>query len=318
MREARRLAAAGALSEGSGVHDDGTLVEGLLDGLLSAVLPEPPGPVDAVARALEAHREHARAWYGDLIGPLGVPASAAGPLVDALRSSDHGLPIVLLGPWPTGPAEPMHGPRAQLLDDDRVQLTGVELSMPPAVTPAEAARLALADLDIAAGAWLRIPPDPSWIDAVAVIAEDGAERAALELPASTGPADCDRLAAVVQALVSRGRGFCVVVPPGAAAIDLITHDSAFGLLNLICAVGSAIEAAIEPAAASVQAGLGGEQARLSGLLADTGAGVIQQARRIGPRDAAAIRGLLDRVSCGSIRALIGDLEAAGLIVADVA
>src|SRR5215203_5437809 len=97
MHEVRRLPGQGTPADD--VHDDGTLVDGLLDGLLSDVAPEPPAPLDAVPRAIEAHREHARAWYGDLIGPVGVPAAAVGQFVESLRPSDHALRMVLAGPW---------------------------------------------------------------------------------------------------------------------------------------------------------------------------------------------------------------------------
>ena len=326
MHEVRRLPGPGPLGDEIQPHrrDDGTLVDGLLDGLLSDVVPQPPGPLDAVARALEAHREHARAWYGDLVGPLSVPAAAVGQLVDALRSSDHAMRVVLMSPW-NGPAEGrMQAGRAQLLDDDRVELAGVELSLAPAPTPASAAVRTLADLDVSAPAWLRIPAAPSWIEALDEIENASygltlcAERVALVLPAAADGAAHQGVAAMIQSLASRKLSFCIVGQPGEAPIDLVTSGSAYGLLNLLCAVARAAEGA----GASDGAVIGDIAARLSQLttlLGDTDSeAVIDEARRIGPAAAAATRALFDRVSCGSVRALVGDLEAAGLIVPDVA
>lgn len=305
MPDVRRLPGPGAPdADGYPVPLDGTLAVGLLDGLLSGVVPEPPAPLDAVARSVEAHREHARAWYGDLIGPLGVPAAAAAQLTDALRSSDHGMPVVLIGPGPDVPDELMRAARAQLLDDDRVELAGVEQAMVAGPAPRAAAERTLAALDVSGTAWLRVPADPDWIEALDVVADDGAERIALVLPATLGTSAHNRVAAMIQSLVSRNLPFCLVPEPGAAPVDLVTGDAAYGLLNLLCATGTAIE---------------GHQGRLAEQLGQTDSAIIiEDARRITPQSAAAIRSLVDRVSCGSVRALIGDLETAGLIVPDVA
>jgi len=329
MHEVRRLPAAqGPNAPGDDLHDDGTVVEGLLDGLLSDVLPEPPGPLDAISRAVEAHREHARAWYGDLIGPLSVPAAAAAGLAQALRPNDHGMRLILRGPAGVSGAEPeelMRGARAQLLDDDRIELSGVEIDLLPAPSTEEAAQRTLDGLDASAPAWLRIPPDTDWLEALDVIVEDGAEHVALLLPhpqaGALTRAEHTALASMIQALASRSLRFCLIDPagaPGTGGIDLVTGPSGYGLLNLLCAIGSAAEAAAVDDAAAI-ADSAARLAHVAGLLGETSAEtVIEEVRRIGVTRAAAIRGLLDRVSCASIRALIGDLEAAGLIVPDVA
>jgi hypothetical protein len=320
MHEVRRLPGSGPAGDDgpSDLRDDGTLVEGLLDGLLADFVPEPPGPLDFVARALEAHREHARAWYGDLIGPLGVPAVTTPQLVDALRPSDHAMRMVLLGPWGEAPEEWMRGARAQLLDDDRIELAGVEFGMAVASSPAGAAEKTLAGLDVSGPAWLRVPADPGWIEALDVIAQDGAERVALILPDVAEDSAHSRLAAMIQSLVSRNLSFCLVGAPGAIPIDLVTSDSAYGLLNLLCAAGRAVEAA----AVGDLAAIGDNAARLAhlaGLLGQTDSEtIIEESRRIGAEGAGAIRSRLERISCGSVRALVGDLERAGLIVPDVA
>jgi hypothetical protein len=300
---------------------DGPLAESLLDGLLAGVLPEPPGPLDAVARAVQAHRDHRRSWYGDLIGPLGVPAACAVQLVDALRPTDHALPMVLLGPWSpqetalrTGVRvaqqdldELMRAARAQLLDDDRIALTGVELGLAQAPSPALAAELTLAELDVAAPGWLRVPADARWVDALDVIAADGAEHVALVLPnrAEDGADGNQHLATLIVAVVARGLRFCLVDPPGGLGIDLVTSGSAYGLLNLLCAVHEAVDGAEPAQVAAVLA-----QARPEEL--------TRAARALSPGNAAGVRRLLDRVACASVRALVTDLEATGLIAPDVA
>src|SRR5882724_10202622 len=82
---------------GAALAGSGPVVEPLLDDLLSDLVPAVAAgaPTDPVARALAEHRDHHRAWYGDLIGPLRVPASATEALLAALLPGDHALPIVL-------------------------------------------------------------------------------------------------------------------------------------------------------------------------------------------------------------------------------
>src|SRR5689334_3999655 len=82
---------------GSDHPGTGPVVEPLLDGLLADVVQDDP------ERSLSAHRDHRRAWYGDLVGPLWVPVSATEQVIYALHTSDAGLPVVLsTGPAPDG------------------------------------------------------------------------------------------------------------------------------------------------------------------------------------------------------------------------
>jgi hypothetical protein len=292
------------------------LVEGLLDGLLSDRLPEPHVPpawpgtrpaVDeaaagrAVAAGLADHRGHRRAWYGDLVGPLLVPALSAALLSPVLAKGDIGVPAVLLAPRDrTGDdlADAMRAARAQLLDDDRVELVGVELPF-GAGEAAEAARTALDELDLTVPAWFRLPADAAWLPALDVVADDGVEHLSLELPP---PAEgFEELAVTLHGLVTRGRAFAA--GGTVAGPQLVTTADAHGLLNLLVAVDHVLGGAAPDQVAAVLASTDPER-------------VIADAVRI--EAVAAVRDRLARVTCTSVRTLVEDAETAGLIAPEVA
>src|SRR4051794_12501771 len=167
----------------------GPVVPALVDGLLLAA-----GPVDA-------RREQARAWYADLAGPLLLPASATAALQQDLTGADVGLRITLVAePGPGDPAGllTLREARNLLLDDDRVELTGVHVPLPPGAVPGDpgdAVRALLAELDFTVPTWLEVAPEPGWRAALEALAADGAERLAGRLPGageaagpSAGPA----------------------------------------------------------------------------------------------------------------------------------
>src|SRR3954451_6193184 len=100
----------------------GPVVASLVEGLLLA-------PAQAALR-----REQARAWYADLLGPLLVPASGVAGLQDELTAADVGLQVALVAePGPGDPAGllTLREARNRLLDDDRIELTGVHVPLPP-------------------------------------------------------------------------------------------------------------------------------------------------------------------------------------------
>src|SRR5690242_2289890 len=150
---------------GAGPFGTGLVVEPLLDDLLSDFVPAVPtvagaaseAGAGAVAQAVAVHRDHHAAWYGDLIGPLRVPASATTAVLAALRPGDHALPIVLT---PDPAADDLLGrlrtARSLLLDNHRVELVGIELPFAAADSAADAARRALDALDFTVPAWFMV------------------------------------------------------------------------------------------------------------------------------------------------------------------
>jgi hypothetical protein len=288
----------------------GPVVEPLLDDLLSDLVPAVPtidGDVaeagsGAVARALAEHRDHHAAWYGDLIGPLRVPASATIALLAALRPGDHALPIVLTpDPVSEDLLAGLRAARALLLDNHRVELVGVELPFAAADSAAEAARRALDALDFTVPAWFMVKAEPGWEGAFDVLAQDGAERLALYLPDPAEAGVFAGVATVLRALIDRELPYAVTDGIG----GLVTSAAGHGLLNLLGATRAALN--------------GAETSELATILAETQVLPLASAmRRMSDADAAIVRAFLPTVSGPSIRELVQDLEAEGLIEPDAA
>jgi hypothetical protein len=284
---------------GAGLSGAGPVVDPLLDDLLSAAVPALPAgwPADPIGQAVAVHRDHQSAWYGDLLGPLRVPASATEAMLAALLPSDAGVPIVLL---PDLGSEDLLGrlraARSLLLDNHRIELVGVELPFAAADSAADAARLTLEALDFTVPAWFIVPAGPGWEPAFDVLAEDGAESIALVLPPPGSPDVFASVAAVLRALIDRELPYSIT----GGVTTLVTSPAGHGLLNLLCATRAALN--------------GAEATELAGILAETSADPLASAaRRMSEADAAIVRAFLPTVAVPSIRAMIDALELEGLI-----
>jgi hypothetical protein len=289
---------------GAGLAGSGPVVEPLLDNLLSDTAPEvaADGPAGPVARALTEHRDHQLAWYGDLIGPLRVPASATVALLGALVPGDHALPIVLIpDPASDDLLAKLRIARSLLLDNHRVELVGVELPFAAADTAADAARLALHALDFTVPAWFMVPAVPGWEPAFDVLAQDGAESVSLRLPEPRSLDVFASVAVVLRALIDRELPYAV----SAGVIGLVSTSDGHGLLNLLCATRAALN--------------GAEASELAGILAEPSPDPLASAaRRMSEADAAIVRAFLPSITCPSIRDMIDALEGEGLITPDAA
>ena len=284
---------------GAGLLGVGPVVEPLLDNLLSATVPALPAgwPAAPIEAAVAGYREHRSAGFGDLLGPLRVPASATEAMLAALQPGDHALPIVLL---PDLAAEDLLGrlraARSLLLDNHRVELVGVELPFATADSAADAARLTLEALDFTVPAWFIVPAGPGWEPAFDVLAEDGAESIALLLPP---PASVDvfaTVAAVLRALIDRELPYSVT----GGITRLVGSPAGHGLLNLLCATRAALN--------------GAEAGELSAILAETSAEPLASAaRRMSEADAAIVRAFLPTIAVPSLQGMVDALELEGLI-----
>jgi hypothetical protein len=311
-----------------GASDDpgnGPVVDTLVDGLLGDVVPvaAATGPTgvagvvggDAVARpavaeAVAAHRDHRASWYGDLLGPMRVPASSVADVVAALVPRDHALPVMLVAPSVPGalldpradPLAELHAARALLLDDRRIEVVGVELPLPGGLEPAAAARRALAALDVSVPAWFVVPPDVRWLPALDVLAEDGAESVALHVVA--GGAEGSGVAGAA-AVLRRAVDLDVAVAATSGELPVVTEDSGCGLLNLLCAVRAALNGASPEEVTAVLACRRPEP-------------LCSAARRMSDADAAVVRAFLPVVTTPSVREAVAELESLSLIAPDAA
>jgi len=306
-----------------GASDDpgtGPVVDTLVDGLLGDVVPVPAavGPAgvvggDTVARppvadAVAAHRDHRASWYGDLLGPMRVPAAPVADVVAALLPRDHALPVTLVVPSVPGavldpqvdPVAELHAARALLVDDDRIEVVGVELPLPGGPEPAAAARRALAALDVSVPAWFVVPPDVRWLPALDVLAADGAESVALHV-GSGADADVAGAAAVLRRAVDLD----VAVAATSGELPVVTEDSGCGLLNLLCAVRAALNGASPEEVTAVLACRRPEP-------------LCSAARRMSDADAAVVRAFLPLLTTPSVREAVAELESLSLIAPDAA
>ncbi|MGZ4626829.1 MAG: hypothetical protein ACXV3S_11180 [Kineosporiaceae bacterium] len=261
---------------------EGPVVDTLLEGLLLAAGFAPDS------------RRHARAWYADLLGPLLVSAGATAALQDDLEAADHGLRIALVAePGPGDPAG-LHGlreARNRLLDDDRLELTGVHLLLPADVPPDAGVHALLGDLDFTVPAWIELTPAPGWEPALAALAADGAERLAVRLPPDGESAH--GVARVLRGAVDRDLSLRVVGAGPAAATTR-------GALAALCGVRAALN--------------GAEAPEIAAILAEQDLTPLSAAlRRMSEADAAVARVFLDGVVVAGIDGVVGDLTALGLI-----
>lgn len=300
-----------------GASDDpgtGTVVDTLVDGLLGDVVPVPAvaGVADSdtvaiarphVADAVAAHRDHRASWYGDLLGPMRVPASSVPDVLAALVRRDHALPVTLVlppvpasGPGGGDPLAELHEARALIIDDDRIEIVGVELPLPAGPEPAGAARRALAALDVSVPAWFVVPPDVRWLPALDVLAEDGAESVALHVGDDVAGA---------AAVLRRAVDLDVAVAATSGDLPVVTDDTGCGLLNLLCAVRAALNGASPEEVTTVLACRRPEP-------------LCSAARRMSDADAAVVRAFLPVVTTPSVREVVADLESLALIAPDAA
>jgi hypothetical protein len=261
-----------------GASDDpgtGTVVATLFEGLLTD------------AGSLAAHREHRRAWYGDLVGPLVVPATAVADLQEQLAAADHGLAVLLVGDL-----DGLREARDRLLDDDRVELVGVELVGRQLAGAqlgggAEATAGVLAALDFSAPAWLGLPLGQGWEEALDAVADDGAEFVAVRADEPT-----DVLAAFVRRAVDLDVSF-----------RLVGDGAADRWIAVLCAVRAALNGAETPEVRTV-------------LAEQRPAPLVSALRRMSDADAAVARAFLAGVTVDDVRACVDDLVAQGLVDPD--
>ncbi len=216
-------------------------MSGLALGLIDDAAMFPPGNAplrDAVA-ASYARRDTVQAGA---VGPLLVPASA----VEDLRSHadpDQMLDIALIGD--TG-IEGLSAARDALQNDTWIELHQVEVRVPETGSPEDAVRAILGQLSFTVTTYLELPLDDSVTKTLAVLADDGAERAKFR----TGPfavPSAEALAAAICAAVSSGVRFKLT---GGLHHALPTHDAEsgqhhHGFLNTLAATSLAVSGATE-------------------------------------------------------------------------
>lgn len=219
------------------------LVASLLDD--AAIFP--PGNA-AMADAVPAHRAHVDRWYGDLLGPFVCATSRVPQLLEAVAARPSDGPqalapmrVVLVADNGTLGVEQA---RNLLLDDDRVELVGLEVALPQDGDPATFAHHVLDALAFAVPAAIEIPYVPGWEAALDVLAADGAERAKFRTggPVAAAIPAPERLAAQLSAAVERRVPFKLTAGlhhalRGTEQTDGVPHH---GFLNVLAATATAV------------------------------------------------------------------------------
>jgi hypothetical protein len=277
-------------------------MEGELPGLPGASADAGEGPVvsallDTLLLAegtLDSARDASRAWYADLVAALLVRADGVQRLQEQLVPGDLGLRIVLLAQ--PGPGDPtgllgLREARNRLLDDDRVELTGAHVVLPPGQLATGGVDDLLAELDLTVPAWVEVTPSGGWQGALDALAADGAEHLAVRLPADAG-----------------GTGDVAALLRRAVDLDLTLRVSGAGsggastleLLAALCAVRAALN--------------GADTAEIAAVLAERRVAPLASAsRRMSDADAAVTRAFLDAVVVPDAERAALDLAALGLV-----
>jgi hypothetical protein len=254
----------------------------------------------AVTDAVAAHRGHRAADHGVLVGPLLAAVSRLGAVLDALDAAPTIEPLDLVLVADTGLVAAAEA-RAILLDDDRVELTGLAVVLPPDAPLGEATRLTLETLDFALPAAIAVPPAADWHDAFDVLAADGAERVGFRAAGtSTAPLVPDaELAAFVRAAVDRSLPFTVTAGLRRAvrAADAVTGLEEHGFLNVLAATAAAID--------------GRAESDVAALIAERDGVVLL--RVLAAADPTAVRRRFTSFASPSIDDAVADLHALGML-----
>jgi hypothetical protein len=209
--------------------------------------PRPPGLLDALlddllddAGPLDRHRDVLADERRDLVAALVVPAStdSTNALVEGLRPGDAGIRVVLAA----RSIDDLRAARTPLLDLDAVELVGVRIGFPgfpgsfgfDGPDPAAATLDLLDELDSGAPAWITVPTGPAAGPVLDVLAEDGAEYAALDVSTGT-PAE---ISGVLHRLVGRRATFRVAGTAG--VVSGRAADGPPGLLAVLTATLAAL------------------------------------------------------------------------------
>ena len=272
-----------------------TLFAGLIDD--AAVFPPGNAPLPDAVRA---HRAHRASVYAALVGPLLVSASGAAELAGLVAPTEGPLRVSLVAR--PGTALVTVTDAAHLLrDHPAIDLAGVELGWSP-----EWRDIDFGDLPLT----LEVPRGPDQVDAIDDIAHDAADDGLLQAKFRTGATpqwdwpDESELARFIRIAIDHDLGFKLTgglhhVVRGTHTVHG-HHEEQHGLLNVLCAVRSALD--------------GGDIGVLSSLLAERNpAPLVPMVTRMSEADAAIVRASFTAYGCCGVTDPIGELAELNLI-----
>jgi hypothetical protein len=253
----------------------------------------PPGNAP-LPEAVRRHRVHRASGYAACVGPLLVPASAAGALVELLEGQP--LRVGVIG-RPGTPGSDVAAAVRVLRSTGGVEVAGVELGWTPDWRATDFGGLPLS---------LEVPRGDDQVAAIADLASDTADAAPLQAKFRTGATetwawpDENELATFIRAAIDHDLGFKLT--GGLHHVVRGTHDGQeqHGLLNVL---------------ATVRWALNGEDVEeLVPLLAERDpATLVPQITRMSAADVAIVRAFFTAYGCCEVTDPIGELTTLGLV-----
>jgi hypothetical protein len=261
----------------------------------AAVFPPASKPL---AEAVDRHRAHRASGYRGLIGPLLVPARAAGELA-ALAAGGGRLRAGLIA-RPGEPPDALLGGVSELRADGAVEVAGVELGWAPGWRG-----LGLGDLPVT----LEVPrgaAQPEALRDVARAVPAGGTRVKFRTGATPSWAwpDEAELAQFIASAVAHGLVFKLTggLHHAVRGTHLVggAAEEQHGLLNVLCAIARALD--------------GAPQDELREVLAERDAGVLSRGMAaIGPATAARMRAAFASYGCCEVTDPVRELTALRLL-----
>ena len=264
----------------------------LFAGLVDDAAVFPPGNAP-LAEAVRLHRRHRTSRYAACVGPLLVPASAAGELVSLLDGAP--LRVGVIG-RPGVAAADVAAAVSLLRSAPGVEVAGVELGW-----AADWRATDFADLPRT----LEVPRGPEQAVAIADLASDASDAVVLQAKLRTGATDTwawpdeTELATFIRDTIDHDLGFKLT--GGLHHVVRGTHDGEeqHGLLNVLAAVRWALN--------------GEEVGELVPLLAERDPAVlVPQVTRMSAADAAIVRAFFTAYGCCEVTDPLGELTTLGL------
>ena len=253
----------------------------------------PPGNAP-LPEAVRLHRLHRTSRYAACVGPLLVPASAAGdlgPLLDATP-----LRVAVIG-RPGTPAADLATAVHQLRSTESVELTGVELGWTPDWRATDFGGLPLS---------LEVPRGDDQRTAIADISSAASDSVALQAKFRTGATDTwawpdeRELASFIRTAIDHDLGFKLTGGLHHAVRGTHHGEEQHGLLNVL---------------ATVRWALNGEDVdELVPLLGERDPSLlVPQIIRMSAADAAIVRAFFTAYGCCEVTDPIGELTTLGLV-----
>ncbi len=248
-------------------------VPGLSDQLIDDAAVFPPGnaPVD---RALRDHAAWRGSAYEGLVGPLLLPASA----VHAARNAADPTDVLSLGLIGDTGLEGLIAARDAMQDDAWFSIVQFELALRSPDDPPGAVKRLLSDLPFTAPTYIELPVDIEPEPVLAIIAEDGAERAKFRCGPTLVPTHL-QLATFLLGCVRYRVPFKLTAGLHHAlpTVDEESGVEQHGFLNTLAATSAAIDGAEASDVVAVLKHADAE--RLVELLEATGAAAMRQLYR---------------------------------------